>query len=102
MRPPPAGYCNVCYAGWDGSAEIAWPRDGVHLSITADAVFRHLMVHAPADGAPVFCLEPQTAAPCAFDDLEAESLPDGVHIVDLGGCPSSGGIFAANLIPFAT
>ena len=32
-RPPPSGYRNVCYAGWDGRAEIAWPDDGVAISM---------------------------------------------------------------------
>ena len=84
-RPPPAGYRNVCYAGWDGRAEIAWPRKGVALSMIADAVHTHLMLHAPADGEAVFCLEPQTAAPCAFDELDREPLPAGVHVLDPGG-----------------
>ena len=52
------------------------------LSMIADAVHTHLMLHAPADGEPVFCLEPQTAAPCAFDGLESEPLAAGVHILD--------------------
>jgi aldose 1-epimerase len=68
--PPPTGYCNVCYAGWDGRTEIEWPHPGVGLSLVAEPVFGHLMFHVPADGQPVFCLEPQTAAPCAFDGLD--------------------------------
>ncbi len=39
------------------------------------------MLHAPAGGEPVFCLEPQTAPPCAFDDLEAGPAA-GVHILE--------------------
>jgi aldose 1-epimerase len=84
-RPPPGGYHNVCYAGWDGRADIEWPRENVRLSITADPVFSHLMLHAPADGEPIFCLEPQTAAPCSFDGLNAEPHPAGVHILEPGG-----------------
>ncbi len=82
-RAPPSSYCNVCYAGWEGRADIAWPGDGVALSVIADPVFGHLMLHAPADGEPVFCLEPQTAPPCPFDELES-SPAVGVHILAPG------------------
>ena len=82
-RAVPSGYRNVCYAGWDGRAEIAWPDDGVAISMVADPVFGHLMLHAPADGEPVFCLEPQTAPPCAFDELESGPAA-GVHVLQPG------------------
>lgn len=83
-RPPSSGYRNVCYAGWDGQVDIAWPSDGVTISMVADSILGNLMLHAPADGEPVFCLEPQTAAPCAFDGLESSPAP-GVHILEPGG-----------------
>jgi aldose 1-epimerase len=83
--PPPTGYCNVCYAGWDGRTEIEWPHPGVGLSLIAEPVFGHLMFHVPADGQPVFSLEPQTAAPCAFDGLETGEHPAGVHVLEPGG-----------------
>jgi aldose 1-epimerase len=83
-RPPPEVYHNVCYAAWDGRAEIEWPHEKVRLSISADAVFGNLMLHAPADGQPVFCLEPQTAAPCAFEELDAEPPPTGVYLLEPG------------------
>ena len=35
-RRPPSAYRNVCYAGWDGRAEIVWLDAGVRLSLTAD------------------------------------------------------------------
>jgi aldose 1-epimerase len=82
-RAPPVSYRNVCYAGWDGRADIAWPDAGVALLMIADPVFGHLMLHAPAGGEPVFCLEPQTAPPCAFDDLETGPAA-GVHILEPG------------------
>jgi len=88
-RPPPSGYRNVCYAGWDGRADIAWPGDGVAISMVADPFFGHLMLHAPADGEPVFCLEPQTAPPCAFDGLESD-LGAGVHVLEPGDRVSGG------------
>jgi aldose 1-epimerase len=83
-RPAPAGYRNICYAGWDGTASVLWPQDGVRLDIAADPIFGHLMFHVPADGQPVVCLEPQTNAPCTFDGLEQGRVASGVHILDPG------------------
>jgi aldose 1-epimerase len=82
-RRPPSAYRNVCYAGWDGRAEIIWLDAGVRLSLTADPVFRHLMFHVPGNQ-PVFCVEPQSNAPCAFDGLDQGRVAPGVHILDLG------------------
>ena len=63
-------YRNVCYAGWDGRADIAWPGAGVALSHDCGPCLPPSDA-SRAGGEPVFCLEPQTAAPCAFDGLEA-------------------------------
>jgi aldose 1-epimerase len=82
-RRPPSAYCNVCYAGWDSHAEVVWLDAGVRLSLTADAVFRHLMFHVPGNQ-PVFCLEPQSNAPCAFDGLDHGGVAPGVHILGPG------------------
>jgi aldose 1-epimerase len=82
-RSPPSAYRNVCYAGWDGRAEIVWPDAGLGLSLTADPVFRHLMFHVPRNQ-PVFCVEPQSNAPCAFDGLDLGSVAPGVHILEPG------------------
>ncbi|MBI4924277.1 MAG: aldose 1-epimerase [Devosia nanyangense] len=72
-RPLPQGWRNNDYGGWDGVAELRWPRRGVALRIAADSLFKHLMIYAdPAK--PHFCVEPQTNAsgafnrPGAFDD----------------------------------
>ncbi len=83
-RPPPARHVNTCYAGWDGQARIEWPLAGVTLSIVADPVFGHLMLHVPSDGQQVFCLEPQSNAPCAFDGLEDGRIAPGVVVLDPG------------------
>jgi aldose 1-epimerase len=83
-RHPPADYRNVCYAGWDGRADIVWPDEGVTLSLSADPIFGHLMFHVPADGQRVFCLEPQSNAPCGFDGLDEGRIGAGVHILDPG------------------
>ena len=83
-RNAPTGWQNYCHAGWDGRAEINWPDSGIGLSIAADPIFAHLMLHSPASGESVFCLEPQTCAPCGFDGLEAGLVQKGVHILAPG------------------
>jgi aldose 1-epimerase len=89
-RPPPDSFANTCYTGWDGRAEIEWPSAGVGLSIRADPVFSHLMLHVPADGQPVFCLEPQSNAPCAFDGLGDGRVAPGVFILEPGASVAGG------------
>lgn len=65
-RPLPQGWRNNDYGGWDGIADLCWPRRGVALRIAADPLFRHLMIYAdPAK--PYFCVEPQTNASGAFN-----------------------------------
>ena len=81
-RDAPSGWQNYCHAGWDGRAEIVWPDADIGISMTADLIFAHLMLHSPASGEPVFCLEPQTSAPCGFDGLEAGLVQVGVHILE--------------------
>lgn len=84
LRAPPSEYRNVCYAGWERRAEIVWPDAGVLLDLSADPVFGHLMFHVPPGGQPVFCLEPQSNAPCGFDGLEQGRIAAGVHILAPG------------------
>lgn len=83
-RAPERHYQNRCYVGWDGSAEICWPKAKIGLLIRADEIFRHLMFHVPADDPETFCLEPQSNAPCGFDGLEHGRVNHGVHILEPG------------------
>jgi aldose 1-epimerase len=83
-REPPREYRNDCYAGWSGRAEIAWPGVGIGMMIEADRIFRHLMFHVPRHDMHVFCLEPQTNAPCAFDGLEEGRAAPGVIVLAPG------------------
>ena len=46
-----------CYAAWTGRAEITRPEHGLRLTVSADDVFRHLVVYTPADR-PYFAVEP--------------------------------------------
>lgn len=83
-REPPRAYRNDCYAGWSGCAEIDWPDAGVGMIVEADRIFGHLMLHIPRHDPEVFCLEPQTNAPCAFDGLEKGETSPGVIVLGSG------------------
>lgn len=83
-REPPRDWQNFCHTGWNGVAEIDWPEAGMGLRIEADPVLAHLMVHVPASGEAVFCLEPQSNAPCAFDELAEGQVAMGVHVLKPG------------------
>ncbi|MEO9228765.1 MAG: aldose 1-epimerase [Devosia sp.] len=65
-RSLPDGWRNNDYGGWDGRAELCWPRRGVALRIEAERSFRHLMVYADPSR-PFFCVEPQSNASGAFN-----------------------------------
>lgn len=67
-RALPATPVDNVFAGWDGSAEIAWPDRGVTLRIEADAAC--YILYAP-EGGDFFCFEP-------VDHLiDAHNLPGG-------------------------
>lgn len=87
---PPITYTNTCYTGWSGEARITWPADGVALTLRANRVLSHIMLHVPKDDPSTFCLEPQSNAPCAFDSLTEDHAPSGLHILPPGGCLSAG------------
>ena len=68
---------------------MRFPARGVGLTIAADPVFGHLMFYAEPK-LPVFCLEPQTNASCAFDRAGGFDDPDeGVIVLEPGA--SAGG-----------
>ncbi len=87
-RPLPGGWRNNDYGGWKGKAEIAYPDRGFGVRITADPVFGHLMVYADPQK-PVFCLEPQTNAACAFNRRGMGAPENGVIVLEPG--QSAGG-----------
>ena len=72
------------YGGWAGTATVRFPSRAAGLTIAADPVFKHLMVYATPQ-LPVFCLEPQTNASCAFDRAGGFDDPEeGVIILEPG------------------
>lgn len=81
--PLPSGWRNNNYGGWNGLAEIRWPARGVGLRMEADPIFGHLMLYAdPAKD--VFCLEPQTNVPCAFNKAERGETGLGIIVLEPG------------------
>ncbi len=82
--PLPGTWRNNDYGGWDGKAELRFPARKRSLRIEADPVFDHLMFYAdPAR--PVFCLEPQSNAPCAFNEIgTARETAMGVRVLRSG------------------
>ncbi len=83
-REPPRAYQNRCYAGWNGHARIDWPSRRLALTIDADPLFGHLMLHVPAHDFETFCLEPQSNRTSAFDGVETGTPAPGVHLLAPG------------------
>ncbi|MBZ9997028.1 MULTISPECIES: aldose 1-epimerase [unclassified Mesorhizobium] len=95
-RPLPAGWRNNDYGGWNGEAIIRFPSRGAGLRITADPIFRHLMLYADPTK-PYFCVEPQTNASGAFNRGQWDDPEEGVIV--LGPGESAAG--AVSFMPFA-
>ncbi len=84
-RSLPAIWCNNCYSGWDGIAEILFPDLKIGLRIEADPVFRHLMLYSDPSQ-PVFCLEPQTHAVGALNRIDVDSEDSEMIVLKPGEC----------------
>ncbi|WP_179954071.1 aldose 1-epimerase [Denitrobaculum tricleocarpae] len=54
--PLPEGL-DLCFEGWDGSAEILWPAENRGLRVVAGPEFGHLVIFTPPDE-DFFCVEP--------------------------------------------
>jgi aldose 1-epimerase len=95
-RPPPMVRRNNCYGGWSGNAEITWPGEGVGLRMTADPIFRQLMVYFPAPPTDAFCLEPQTNLISALTRIGVAAAPQDLGLIVLEPGQSTSGeiIFA--------
>ncbi|RUX00182.1 MAG: aldose 1-epimerase [Mesorhizobium sp.] len=95
-RPLPAGWRNNDYGGWGGEAIIRFPSRGAGLRITADPVFRHLMLYADPTK-PFFCVEPQTNASGAFNRGRWDDPEEGVIVLG----PGERAAGAVSFMPFA-
>jgi aldose 1-epimerase len=92
--PPPAGWrfdppralgdpgLDNCFAGWSGTARIAWPGAGLGLEIAADACFGHAVVYTPADQ-DHFAFEPVSHMNDAINRMDAVA-DHGLVVLDPG------------------
>jgi aldose 1-epimerase len=71
------------FQDWDGEARIDWPEAGHALEITADELFRHLVVYVPA-GADFFCVEPVSMVGDGFNLMAAGVAGTGVRVLQPG------------------
>jgi aldose 1-epimerase len=67
-KPLPRVYRENCYGGWEGQFEIRFPSRNLSVVVSAEPIFGHLMLYADP-GMSVFCVEPQTNATGAFNQL---------------------------------
>ncbi|HEY3288550.1 MAG TPA: aldose 1-epimerase [Anaerolineae bacterium] len=69
-----------CFGGWDGRAEISYPRSGVKLEFECDAVFGHVIVFTPP-GKPFFAVEPVTHANDGFNLYARAVCGNGIRVL---------------------
>ena len=63
LRNLPLDHVDNPFTGWDGKAKIAWPDQGMSLSINVSSeVSNHHQIYAPNPGCGFFCLEPVSHA----------------------------------------
>ncbi|MCC7049926.1 MAG: aldose 1-epimerase [Alphaproteobacteria bacterium] len=91
LSPPPVAFdpgrgldvdrveLDNAYAGWSGTARIAWPEHRAALTMQAEAPLRFLVVYTPR-GEPYFCAEPVSHCTDAFN-LAAQGRGDTGMIV---------------------
>jgi aldose 1-epimerase len=72
-----------CFAGWDGRAEIHWPRTGVTARFACSPALGHLILFAPT-GKPFFALEPVTHANNGFNLFAGGAPGTGVQALAPG------------------
>jgi aldose 1-epimerase len=71
-----------CFAGWSGSARLAWTEREVAISIRAGEPFRHLIVYSPRGGA-FLAVEPVSHMPDAINRMDI--VPDhGLRMIEAG------------------
>ncbi len=71
------------FQGWSGKALVEWPEAGHALEISADELYRHLVVYTPP-GQPFFCVEAVSMIGDGFNKLEDGVQGTGVHILAPG------------------
>jgi len=71
------------FTGGEVNAVMHWPNAGIRLSITADPIFRHVVVFVPP-GRDYLCVEPVTHVANAVNMLAAGDQNTGLQILEPG------------------
>lgn len=95
-RPLPTTWRNNCYSGWEGMAEILFPKLGMGLRIEADPIYGHLVLYCDPDRSD-FCVEPQTHAIGALNRCDRNEK-DGLGLRAL--TPQESLVGAVTFTPF--
>ena len=72
-----------CFGGWDGTAVIDWPEHDLSLTVTADALFGHLVIYIPPRQ-DFFCVEPVSHANDGFNLAARGIAGTGVRVLEPG------------------
>jgi aldose 1-epimerase len=72
-----------CFAGFDGMAELRWPKSNLVVRMRASQAFSHLVLYSPP-GKPFIALEPQTQMNDGFNYLARGETETGVVVLEAG------------------
>jgi aldose 1-epimerase len=81
-RPVASAAIDNCFAGWSGTARIAWPEHDLALRIDAAPPLDHLQLYTPA-GRDFFGLEPVSNMPDAINRLD-DAAGQGLQVLAPG------------------
>jgi len=71
------------FAGWDGRADVGWPRERLRVHIEADRALSHVVVYVPRED-DAFALEPVTHMTDAFNRAAAGEPGTGTRTLRPG------------------
>lgn len=85
-RTLPPWFRLLCYDGWDGRAEISWPRRGVGVVMRADGAMSNLQMYWDPERS-AFCVEPQSNVAAAWGLVGVGRRPEelGLFVLEPGG-----------------
>ena len=72
-----------CFTGWGGRALIEWPETKTRLELSADGVFKFLVVFVP-QGRDFFCAEPVSNCTDAFNLADQGRTDTGMTVLKPG------------------
>lgn len=74
------GIFDTAFGGWDGVALITYPDEKLQIKISAQDIFHHLTLYTPL-GTDLFCLEPISNTPDAFNLAAYGVIGTGIQSV---------------------